>query len=257
MRKAVFPVAFISLSTLAACSFQMQAGSKPNQPATPTANQPAASTPAAASTTPPAKGRPIGRNNYKIPTPISSNTSAPTAPTVSPVPPAPSGIPVVAGTTPFGNGTADVTGYKGSLFWVPAGTTKLPQLGTMTPNGVLFTKELNVASRAFTEGFPGVDATRKENFAIRYEAPLVVENEADYDFRLVSDDGTILLIDGTPIVDNDGTKTAAAEKTGPVHLVKGTHVITVDYFQSTGNVALQLFCKKTGETTDKVCPLKL
>jgi hypothetical protein len=38
--------------------------------------------------------------------------------------------------------------------------------------------------------------------------------------------------------------------------VKGTHVITVDYFQSTGQVALQLFCKKAGGT-ESICPTKL
>ena len=92
----------------------------------------------------------------------------------------------------------------------------------------------------------------KENVAIRYEAPLVVSNEADYEFKLAADDGAVLLIDGTPIVDNDG-KHDFKDVTGPVHLVTGTHVMTVDYFQTTGNVGLQLFCKKMGDATDKVC----
>ena len=132
----------------------------------------------------------------------------------------------------------------------------MPALGSMQPNGLIFAKEINVSSGA-PSGFPGVDANKKENFAIRYEAPLVVETEADYDFRIVSDDGAILQIDGMAIVDNDGVKNAPAEKTGPVHLVKGTHRITVDYFQAKGNVALQVFCKKKGDSADKVCPTKL
>ena len=33
-----------------------------------------------------------------------------------------------------------------------------------------------------------------------------------------------------------------------VHLVAGTHLITVDYFQTTGNVALQVFCRKANFT---------
>ncbi len=147
-------------------------------------------------------------------------------------------------------------GYKGTIHWLPAGTTKLPDLATMTANGFLFTKELNVAPQAFSGGFPGVDPQRNENFAIRYEGPLVVTAEADYDFRVVADDGAILSINGTPIVNNDGAKAAPAEQTGPVHLVVGTHLVTVDYMQTTGNVALQVFCKKSGGE-EKICPSQL
>jgi hypothetical protein len=120
---------------------------------------------------------------------------------------------------------------------------------------VLFAKELNVALKPMVGGFPGIDATRNEDFAIRWEAPLIVDTEADYTFRILSDDGANVLIDNTLIVDNDGQHTVK-EKSGPVHLVKGTHVITVDYFQATGPVALQLFCKKAGGT-ESVCSTHL
>jgi hypothetical protein len=163
---------------------------------------------------------------------------------------------VISGATPFGSGTVDATGFKGSIFFLDAGAKKLPALASLQPKGFLFTKEINVAPQAFSTGFPGIDPARKENFAIRYEAPLIVTTEADYDFRIVSDDGAVLLIDNTPIVDNDGARSAPAEKTGPVHLVPGTHLLTVDYLQTTGNVALQVFCKKANDT-EKVCPTQL
>ena len=57
------------------------------------------------------------------------------------------------------------------------------------------------------------------------------------------------------IVDSDGPN-HAKEKAGPVHLVAGTHLVTVDYRQGTGNVALQLFCKKAGGE-HKICPTRL
>ncbi|HVJ94351.1 MAG TPA: PA14 domain-containing protein, partial [Labilithrix sp.] len=142
------------------------------------------------------------------------------------------------------------------IYWVDQTATKLPALASMQPVGFLFTKELNVAPQAFTTGFPGIDATRKEHFAIRYEAPLVVTTEADYDFRVVAEDGAVVQIDGMTIVDNDGAKTAPADKSGPVHLVAGTHVITVDYLQTTGNVALQLYCTKANDA-EKICPTQL
>ena len=161
----------------------------------------------------------------------------------------------MAGTNVFGSGTADATGWKGSFFVLPAGTAKVPALATMTPTGVLFAKELNVSAKPMSGGFPGIDAARNENFAIRWEAPLVVDTESDYTFRILSDDGAIVNIDSTLIVDNDGVH-GPTEKSGPVHLVRGAHVISVDYFQSTSGVALQLFCKKAGGT-ETICPTHL
>ncbi len=264
MRKVTFPIAFVACSTLAACSFQMRAGGGANQPsstpAQPTAATPAATTAQKTTPAPPTTGpiralgkRPAGQATGPTPTPTTTATTPAPTPTVAP---GPTGAPIVSGATVFGSGTVDTSGFKGNIYWVDANTTKVPPLASMKPAGFLFTKELNVAPQAFTTGFPGVDAARKENFAIRYEAPLVVTTEADYDFRVVADDGAILQIDGMTIVDNDGVKTAAGEKTGPVHLVAGTHVITVDYLQTKGNVALQVFCKKANDT-EKVCPTQL
>jgi hypothetical protein len=254
MRKLSFPVAFVvaAVTTLvtAGCSFQVGSKTDPNTPQGGPAPAPA---PAAPGATPATPARPaIGLGRKQNPTPVPGTPATPANP-ASPATPA--GIPVLIGTNIFGQGTADPAGWKGSFYVIPPATQKLPALGTMTPNGVLFAKELNVTSKAMTGGFPGIDATRNENFAIRWEAPLIVDTEADYTLRIVSDDGSIISIDNTPIVDNDGQH-GAQEKSGPVHLVKGAHVITVDYFQATGTVALQLFCKKAGGT-ETICPTHL
>ncbi len=264
MRKVTFPIAFVACSTLVACSFQMRAGGGANPPNNPPA-QPAATTPATSPSparttlTPPSNElrrigkRPAGQASGPTPAPTSTATTPAPTPTT---PPAPAGAKIVSAATIFGSGTGDASGFKVNIYWVDKNTTKVPPLANMQPAGYLFTKEINVTPQAFTTGFPGVDAARKENFAIRYEAPLVVTTEADYDFRLVAEDAAILQIDGMTIVDNDGLKTAPGEKSGPVHLVAGTHVITVDYLQTTGNVALQVFCK-TANDTEKVCPTQL
>ena len=49
---------------------------------------------------------------------------------------------------------------------------------------------------------------------------------------------------------------APAHKGAKILLVQGTHAITVDYFQSTGQVALQVFCKKAGGA-EQICPTRL
>ena len=265
MRKLSFPVALavaaISTVATAGCSFEV--GSKP-PPATP--QQAPAATPGT-SGTPGNAGKPavhLGRTGTNatppggvLVTPVrpgvppSTPGTTPSTPGTTPT----SGIPVLSGTNVFGSGTPDAAGWKGSYFAIAAGTTKVPALSTLTPTGVLFAHDLNVSAKAMSGGFPGIDAARNENFAIRWEAPLIVDTEADYTFRIVSDDGAIVQIDSTPIVDNDGAH-GVQEKSGPVHLVKGTHLLSVDYFQTTGSVALQLFCKKSGGT-ESVCPTHL
>jgi len=231
-----------------ACSFQV--GSKdPATPAPGTTPAPATTPATATPSTPKTTVSSIGKKTTVTPTtPATPVNPTPATPTVG-------GIPVMSGTNVFGTGTADATGWKGSFYNLNPNTTKLPTLVSVTPNGVLFAKELNVPTKAMTGGFPGIDASRNNDFAIRWEAPLVVDTESDYTFRLVSDDGAILSIDGTPIVDNDGAH-GTTEKSGPVHLVKGTHAIAVDYFQATGPVALQLFCKKAAGT-ETICPTHL
>ena len=236
-------LAALAATSAVACSFQV--GSK--TPATPApgaapAPTPAPATPAAPKTTVSA----IGKKHIPATPGVTPTT---------PVDPTPTGIPVMTGTNVFGTGTLDPAGWKGSFYNINPSTTKLPTLANVQPNGVLFAKELNVPTKAMSGGFPGIDATRNNDFAIRWEAPLVVATESDYTFRIVSDDGAIVSIDGTSIVDNDGAH-ATTEKSGPVHLVVGTHAITVDYFQATGPVALQLFCKKAGGT-EIICPTHL
>jgi PA14 domain-containing protein len=257
MRKLSFPVAFVvaAAATVATAGCSFEVGSKP-PPATPAPVAPANGAPA------PAANKPVvhlGRTPSTTP-PGGTVLVTPVRPGVPPASPGtpgstPAGMPVLSGTNVFGQGTPDAAGWKGSYFAIAAGTTKVPALATLTPTGVLFAHDLNVAAKPMTGGFPGIDASRNENFAIRWEAPLIVDTESDYTFRIVSDDGAIVQIDGTPIVDNDGAH-GVQEKSGPVHLVRGTHILSVDYFQTTGSVALQLFCKKASGT-ETICPTHL
>jgi len=183
-------------------------------------------------------------------TPATTPTVAPTASgSAAPVPTTPPAVPdnpFMQGSNSFGTGTPADGTFKGSVYFLSAAPQKVPALDSLTPNTVLFAKELNVASKDFTEGFPGADPKRLDNFAIRYEAPLSVTKEATYSFRLVADDGAILSIDDTVIVNNDGMH-AAAEKSGAAHLIPGMHYMRIDYVQGASKtVALQAFVKPDG-----------
>lgn len=149
--------------------------------------------------------------------------------------------------TTFGSSTADSTSLRGDIYYIPDGTSSLPDFSTLTPVGSIYTKVLNVPERSFDSGFPGV-TDRFEWFAIRYTGTFQVETEGEYKFRLVSDDGSRLFIDGKKIIDDDGVHPAQSAS-GSVTLARGAHQIEVDYFQGPRYyVALQLFWTPPGGT---------
>ncbi len=98
----------------------------------------------------------------------------------------------------------------------------------------------DVPTRDFTEGFPGVPGLF-EWFAIDARAILKIPVTGQYKFRLNSDDGSLLYINGQTIVNNDGQhSTKSAE--GSVTLTVGLHKLRLVYFQGAAtHIALQLF----------------
>lgn len=80
----------------------------------------------------------------------------------------------------------------------------------------------------------------KNMYLLRCTGYLVVLNNGYYEFNLTSDDGSLLYINGSKIIDNDnnhGTTTVSASKS----LRKGVHTIRLDYAQTGGgNQSLML-----------------
>ena len=179
----------------------------------------------------------------------------PTVPPAPGAPPASGEPPLIVGPTPFGSGDPKDANFLGSLYDIPQNSDRLPNLTALKPIGTLFAKELNVPARSFTDGFPGI-AKKTEWFALRFEAPLAVATEADYELTTNSDDGSIVYVDDVKIVDNDGIH-SPHEVTAPVHLVKGTHSLKIDYYQGpAGTIALQFYCNKMG-AAKVICTGKL
>jgi hexosaminidase len=79
----------------------------------------------------------------------------------------------------------------------------------------------------------------KEPFGVVFEGFINVPNDGIYEFKIESDDGSVLMIGNETVVDNDGMHGFEA-KTGIVPLRKGYHPIRLKYFQSGGDSALNL-----------------
>ena len=160
---------------------------------------------------------------------------------------------VQASENSFGSATANSLSLKGDIYYLPTTTTSLPDFSSLTPIGSIYTSVLDIPTRSFTTGFPGV-TDRFEWFAIRYTGTFNVDTEGNYAFRLVSDDGSRLFIDGKKIIDNDGLH-ATQSVSGNAYLTSGQHSIEVDYFQGPREeIALQLFWTPPGGSEEIANP---
>ena len=131
--------------------------------------------------------------------------------------------------TTFGVTVVDPFGLRGDIYLLRPETDWLPKFEKLKPVGSIYTSALNMPSRSFLEGFPGV-TDRFEWFAIDYSGYFYVDNPGPYRFALTSDDGSKLYIDDKRVIDNDGIH-ASHPEFGSVTLKGGIHHIRISYFQ--------------------------
>ncbi len=135
----------------------------------------------------------------------------------------------------------------GKVYLLPENTEKLPDFQTLKPVGTLYADKIDIPPRGFEEGFPGV-TDRFEWFAVEYQGTFRVRTPGSYDFRVLSDDGAKLYIDGKLLLDNDGTHSPSSVS-GKVQLDGSSHSLTLQYFQGPRtDIALQLFYNIEGGT---------
>jgi len=78
-----------------------------------------------------------------------------------------------------------------------------------------------------------------ENFAISAEGYINIPKDNNYVFRLISDDGSRMLIDNKEIINHDGLH-GASPKDGEIALSKGYHPFRIEFFQGAGGRSLVL-----------------
>jgi len=126
----------------------------------------------------------------------------------------------------------------GRVYAIAPETRRMPSFDALSPVGTLCLDRLDVTERRGQPGFPGI-VNRSEWFAVDSRGAFVVDEPGTYSFRLTSDDGSELYLDGALVIRNDGyhvTHTAVASST----LGAGPHSIAVPYWQGPGPLALVL-----------------
>jgi PA14 domain len=155
----------------------------------------------------------------------------------------------------FVSGTSLVRGLKGNLYEVPVGTNMLPDLSKLTSIGKVYASNLDIPKRNFTEGFPGVTANLIEWFAIDFTGKMIITTPGTYHFRLSSDDGSIMYLNGSEAVNNDGWHGVQIKDSQPIELAAGEFPIQVKYFQGPKTeIALQMFYKGPGVNEWTIVP---
>lgn len=125
-----------------------------------------------------------------------------------------------------------------------------------------FTTLGNPDDEGYTDCFDleGIPGEFSDHYAMQLEYEMPVKKTETYTFRLCSDDGSMLYIDGKLLIDDNGEH-GPVYKDADIVLTKGSHNIRVDYFEFHKSQSLTLFCKtansdfwQVGNNTGKGMP---
>ncbi len=144
-------------------------------------------------------------------------------------------------------GASGTANFVAELYKLPIDTKALPDFSTMVPEREICINQIDITAREFTAGFPGIKDLF-EWFALDINFNVNVVTAGEYKFKVNSDDGSKLSVDGTLVVDNDGLHPPKALD-GKLSLTAGLHRMNLQYYQGPAKeIALELFWTPPGGT---------
>ena len=84
-----------------------------------------------------------------------------------------------------------------------------------------------------------LDPKLKNDFGHVFSGFIQIERDGTYEFQTTSDDGSVLMVNGFPIVDNDGLHSRKTVS-GDIPLKVGLHKFEVQYFERGGQESLDV-----------------
>lgn len=100
---------------------------------------------------------------------------------------------------------------------------------------------------------PAILKKNNPGFGVIYNGFIRIDADGLYQFSTRSDDGSVLVIDDQPVVNNDG-KHPVAEQGGAVALQKGYHRFTLKYFDIGSVSALKVYMTVPGKPKGELSP---
>ena len=113
--------------------------------------------------------------------------------------------------------------------------SKLPDFSEIRPTKVLAVDNID----------PSNVADQRYYFATVYKGNFNVPKAGLYKFSTNSDDGSLLLVDGKKVVDNDG-RHGVRVVDGSIELTKGKHALEIQYFQDRSGQVLEVWYEGPG-----------
>ena len=107
-----------------------------------------------------------------------------------------------------------------------------------------------------TIDFPNRTAfgNRQRHFYAEVDAVLRIAEAGAYDFRLTSDDGSLLFIDEELVINHDGLHGIDEPKDGSAELAAGDHALKIRFFQAIQDTGLRLEWKAPGDNAFALIP---
>ncbi len=122
-------------------------------------------------------------------------------------------------------------------------TRLYPLLADQAPNVCKVVPAIDLA------GERGDFAPLTDQFLTEVTTVLTIDQAGEYAFRLTSDDGSRLVIDGRAVIDFDGLQ-GGASATGVMGLMPGEHALRVVHFDNSGAELLKLEWRRPGVEGD-------
>ncbi len=145
------------------------------------------------------------------------------------------------------------TGLKAEFFDNQGmGFTSLPDLTNRLPDHVEAGMNVNYGNGggAWASTLGG-NIPYTDEYSLRMTGYLNIPTSGTYGFELSSDDGSKLWVDGTLVIDHDGTHAFSAQA-GQIDLTSGQTSIQIEYFENTGVQGLELRWQQPGQAWDIV-----
>jgi len=138
---------------------------------------------------------------------------------------------------------------------VPGATLRLYDIGApmdelvplvpgQTPNVDRLIEAIDLRDGEFAPGF-------KDFFVVEITADFIADADGNHVFKLTSDDGSALELDGVAVIDNDGIHPARPVES-TVRLTKGSHRLKVRFFENSGEERLLLEVRGPGKAAFSV-----
>jgi hypothetical protein len=103
---------------------------------------------------------------------------------------------------------------------------------------------------------PGVRGIGRDRWSVIWRTCMELEEDTEIRFRIASDDGSRLYVDGDLVVDNWGAH-AVRTRTGKIALEAGVHYLRLDYFEASATAEVTLHAAFGDETEYSTIPVSM